>query len=275
MIRQVSCDDMLHVKLTPIPGHLSANSHPVMTTTPLARAPARSKNLSQGVVDAIAEQIRDGALRPGDRLPAEPELVLRFGVSRTVVRESMLRLQSSGLVETRHGVGTFVLAPDAPRTLLTPAGDDITTHDMLAMLELRISVETDAAGLAASRRTEAHLTAMRAALDAFGAAHHAGASTVEADFQFHLQIAMATGNRYFEEVLRGLGDTTIERRRGSADKPQFGETHPLLEHGKLLTLREHEDIYACVRRGDPAAARAAMLMHLSNSRERKQRIINP
>lgn len=139
----------------------------------------------------------------------------------------MLRLQSSGLVESRHGVGTFVLAPDARRTLLSSAGNDITTHDMLAMLELRISVETDADGLAASRRTEAHLTATSAALDAFGAVHQARASTVEADFQVHLQIAMATGNRYFLEVLSGLGNTTIiMRRQGSADKPQFGETHP-------------------------------------------------
>ena len=193
-----------------------------------------------------------------------------------MVGESMLRLQSSGLVESRNGVGTFVLAPDARRTLRTSAGNDITTHDMLAILELSISVETDADGLAASRRTEAHLTATSAALDAFGAVHQAGASTVEADFQVHLQIAMATGNRYFIEVLSGLGNTTIiMRRQGSADKPQFGETHPLLEHGKLLNLREHEEIYACVRRGDPAAARAAMLMDLSNSRDRKRRVIQP
>ena len=106
-----------------------------------------------------------------------------------------------------------------------------------------------------------------------------GGSTVEADFQFHLQLALATGNRYFEEVLRGLGGATIARRNAVQAaavpiKPQFGETHPLLEHGKLLTLHEHEGIYACVLRGDAAAARAAMFMHLSNSRERKLRIIS-
>ncbi len=242
----------------------------------------RSKNLSQRVVDDISTKIKDGILRPGDRLPPEPELVQAFGISRTVVRESMLRLQSAGLVETRHGIGTFVLAPEQGRALLSGAGAgaDITNNDMLDMLELRISVETDAAGLAASRRSETHLTAMQAALDAFEASHRQGASTVEADFQFHLQIALATGNRYFEEVLRSLGGVTIERSGRAAEatpavagKAQFGNTHPLLEQGKSLTLREHQDIYECVRRADPAAARAAMFMHLSNSRERKRRAI--
>lgn len=244
----------------------------------------RSKNLSQRVVDDISTKIKDGAYRPGDRLPPEPELVQAFGISRTVVRESMLRLQAAGLVETRHGIGTFVLAPDPGRALLSDSGADISNHDMLCMLELRISVETDAAGFAASRRSEAHLAAMRAALDAFAEAHRNGCSTVEADFQFHLQIALATGNRYFEEVLRSLGGVTIERNgalakpaephdAASASKLQFGNTHPLLEQGKPLALREHEDVYECVRRADPAAARAAMFMHLSNSRERKRRVI--
>jgi len=247
-------------------------------------AQVRSKNMSQRVVDDISTKIKDGVLRPGDRVPPEPELMQAFGISRTVVRESMQRLQAAGLVETRHGIGTFVLAPEQGRTLLTGAGAEITNHDMLAMLELRISVETDAAGLAASRRSEAHLAAMRAALEAFSASHRNGTSTVEADFQFHLQIALATGNRYFEEVLRSLGEATIERSTSqpaaaeaqgaaSASKPQFGTTHPLLEQGKLLTLREHEDVYECVSRADPAAARAAMFMHLSNSRERKRRAI--
>lgn len=245
----------------------------------------RSKNMSQRVVDDISTKIKDGVLRPGDRVPPEPELMQAFGISRTVVRESMQRLQAAGLVETRHGIGTFVLTPEQARALLPDAGPDITNHDMLAMLELRISVETDAAGLAASRRSEAHLAAMRAALETFAARQRSGLSTVEADFQFHLQIALATGNRYFEEVLRSLGEATIERGASShqaaaaapeataANLPQFGTTHPLLEQSKFLTLREHEDVYECVSRADPAAARAAMFMHLSNSRERKRRAI--
>lgn len=252
-----------------------------MTSTLSSPPPVRSKNLSQRVVDDISARIQGGTLKPGERLPPEPELVLAYGISRTVVRESMLRLQAAGLVETRHGIGTFVLA-NAPvvaaRPLLSGAGADLSTHDMLAMLELRISVETDAAGLAASRRSEAQLQAMRVALDTFAAALKNGGSTVASDFEFHLQIALATGNRYFEEVLRGLGGATIERRgavpvAGKTSKAQFGETNPLLESGKQLSMREHEGIFDCVQRGDAAAARAAMFMHLSNSRERKRRII--
>ncbi|MDB5892984.1 MAG: hypothetical protein JWQ88_515, partial [Rhodoferax sp.] len=106
------------------------------------------------------------------------------------------------------------------------------------------------------------------------------------DFQFHVQIAAATGNEYFEEVLQSLGNATIARPAGgqalakeamagpdggkaqAAAGARFGEAQPVLESGKAVTQREHEAIFEAIRRGDPASARAAMFMHLSNSRER-------
>lgn len=238
----------------------------------------RVKSQPQRVFDGVVERIRGGALRPGDRVPPEPELMREFGVSRTVVREAMSRLQASGLVETRQGVGTFVLAPPAAEPLLSRATGNVRMRQRLAMLELRISLESEAASLAAVRRSDAHLAAMRDALDAFEAHRRAGSGTAEDDFRFHVQIAAATGNEYFEEVLRNLGGATIPRRPssaapgteadGAAPRAAFGETQPLLEPGKLITHGEHEAIYEAIRRGDAAAARAAMFMHLSNSRER-------
>ena len=239
--------------------------------------PTRAKSQPQRVVDGVSERIHSGALKPGDRVPSEPGLMQEFGVSRTVVREAMSRLQASGLVETRQGVGTFVLASAAPEPLLAIGARDLQVRQKLAMLELRISIESEAASLAAVRRREDHLAAMRAALDAFDVQRRAGGSTTEPDFQFHVQIAAATGNEYFEEVLTSLGNATIPRAAPHAatqsmgdSKPaaRFGEAQPMLESGKAITQREHEAIFDAIRRGDAAAARAAMFMHLSNSRER-------
>lgn len=237
----------------------------------------RGKSQPQRVFDGVAERIRGGMLKPGDRVPSEPELMKEFGVSRTVVREAMSRLQASGQVETRQGVGTFVLAPPAAEPLLEIGKGHMQTRQVLAMLELRISLESEAASLAAARRSNTHLAAMRTALDAFDAHRRAGERTSEDDFRFHAQIAAATGNEYFEEVLASLGNATLRRLAAEAGGrareggPRFGDPLPALEPGKELTQAEHEAIYDAIARGDAAAARAAMFMHLSNSRGRLRR----
>ena len=229
-------------------------------------------SLTQRVVEQLSARIRDGAFRPGERLPTELVMEREFGVSRTVVREAISHLKAGGLVETRHGIGTFVLAPPPVTALLPALGQETTIRDVLDMLELRISLETEAAGLAAARRKDEHLRAMKEALDAFEANQRAGGSAVEADFQFHLQIASATGNRYFEEVLRGLGSATIPRRR--VDAAQLASASG--GDGYLTrTNLEHAGIYEAVRDQDPEAARAAMRLHLTNSRQRLRRLIEP
>ncbi len=77
------------------------------TQTHLPRRKQRS--LAMTIVESIAQRVRDGAIAPGDKLPTEAAVMEEFGVSRTVVREAISKLQTSGLVETRHGIGTFVV----------------------------------------------------------------------------------------------------------------------------------------------------------------------
>jgi GntR family transcriptional repressor for pyruvate dehydrogenase complex len=117
----------------------------------------------------------------------------QYGVSRSVVREAISHLQAAGLVQTRHGIGTFVLeAPPRRRS-------------SLAILELRIGMETEAAGLAASRRTGAQLAALREALADMRRAQEAGQPTVEADVRFHRLLAESSANRYFVDMQGQLG----------------------------------------------------------------------
>ena len=239
---------------------------PMSSNSAIALPRRRSFSLVQEVMNDMSAKIQRGVYRPGDKLPTEPEVMAEQGVSRTVVREAMSRLQAAGFVETRHGVGTFVLArePAAPAVDL---GTATTIRDVLAMLELRISVETEAAGLAALRRSDEDLRLMRRALDDFEAGVNKGESSVDADFAFHLQIALATGNRYFADFYRHLGVTTIPRTRLDTAKlsPEPAQNY------LLRTNREHQYILEAIARKEPQSAIAGMRMHLTNSCERLRR----
>eukprot|EP01031_Cornospumella_fuschlensis_P051434 gene51434-62900_t len=150
--------------------------------------PRRARGLVNEVVESLAASIREGAIPPGAKLPTESEIVARFDVSRTVVREAISRLQANRLVETRHGVGTFALAPQSSGNFQIADVDFATVADVIALLELRISLETEAAGLAAQRRTEANLQAMQAMLDAFQTSILEDSDAVPSDFSFHMEV---------------------------------------------------------------------------------------
>lgn len=232
----------------------------------LPAAPVKKhRNLAQGVVAAITSSIQAGTLKPGEKLPTESVIMELHGVSRTVVREAISHLQAAGLVQTRHGIGTFVLEP--PAASLRISSDTIRTiSDVLAILELRISLETEAAWLAATRRSEAQVAEMGAVLKRIQESQSRPGS-VESDVAFHLLIAQATGNRYFVDILSDLGHTIIPRAR--VDSAQLAHDDPNVYLERLN--REHEDIYNAIARKDAEAARAAMRTHLSNSRERLRR----
>ncbi|HSC82444.1 MAG TPA: FadR/GntR family transcriptional regulator [Pseudomonas sp.] len=227
------------------------------------RARRKHRSLAQELVSDLSQQISDGLIKRGEKLPTESAIMESQGVSRTVVREAISRLQASGLVETRHGIGTFVLDTPSPSGFRIDPATIVTLRDVMAILELRISLEVESAGLAAARRSPEQLAAMREALDTFHTAVHRS-DAVASDFQFHLQIATATGNRYFTDIMTHLGTSIIPRTRlNSARLAHDDQQHYL---GRLS--REHDEIYDAIARQDPEAARAAMRLHLTNSRER-------
>ena len=227
----------------------------------------RPRSLALGVVEALSDRIRDGRIGPGAKLATEAALMSEFGVSRTVIREALSNLQASSLVETRHGVGTFVTGHADSAVFRIRADQLATLRDVVAMLELRIGVETEAAGLAAQRRTNENLAAMRQALAAFTHAVEAGQDAVGADFRFHLEITRATQNAHFESLLHTFSPAMIPRARldpsaASADERQAYLRRVNAEHGSILDA---------IAGRDGEAARAAMRTHLANSRERRRR----
>ncbi|NUP77244.1 MAG: FadR family transcriptional regulator [Nonomuraea sp.] len=212
---------------------------------------------TQRLVDTLTARIQEGVIRPGERLPTESSLIETHGVSRTVVREALARLKAAGLIETQHGRGSFVLA--RPSTAGFAPAPATTWQDVLDLLDFRTGVEIEAAGLAAARRSEAALEGLREALDDFAAASANPAAAVDADFRFHLRIALATGNRYYGDLLSSLGPAMIvvPRERLDPEGPGFARI-----------VAEHENIHAAIERRDAEAARAAVRVHLANSRAR-------
>ncbi len=241
---------------------------PEATTSLFTRKP---RNLAQALVDELTTRMHSGQLAPGAKLPTEAEIMREFSVSRTVVREAISRLQAAGLAQTRHGVGTFVAQAGSGAPFRITADQLETLHDVISMLELRIGLEAEAASLAALRRTDDNLTALRAAQEAFWQAIQAGEDAVAADFQFHLEIARATQNVHFAAMLGALGATVIPRARLARDLPDEPRATAYLER----VHAEHEAILAAITCHDAEAARTAMRIHLANSRERRRALSQP
>jgi DNA-binding FadR family transcriptional regulator len=143
----------------------------------------------------------------------------------------------------------------------------VTLHDVLAVLELRIGLEVESAGLACARRTDEHLRLMRESLEALNSRVVTPDRAVDADFQFHQQIALASGNRYFTDIMLHMGTSIIPRTRQYSKRLTQKTQEPYTQR----LSREHDDIYQAIARQDADAARAAMRLHLFNSRERLRR----
>jgi DNA-binding FadR family transcriptional regulator len=218
--------------------------------------------LAQGVVEGLKGRILSGALASGSKLPSEAELVAEFEVSRTVVREAVSRLQAEGLVETFQGRGSFVLALPEPTTFTLESSAIRNHRDVLAMLDFRLGVESEAAALAARHASPAAGRAISRALAAFGEVGHEGA--VEADFAFHRAVAAATANRFYVDLLDSLGPMMILLPR-----TRLAEAYSMTDAEHVDRVqREHENIAAAVLAGDTDTARSAMRVHLGNTRRR-------
>lgn len=224
-------------------------------------------NLTAELVRRLAAEIRAGRLSPGDRLPTEQALMRQAGVSRTVVREAVAALRAEGLVLTRQGVGAFVADPSARGQIRIDPAEMRSLQDVLQVIELRIAIESEAAGLAAERRDAAALERIQQAAAAFEAAVQAGDSAVQQDLEFHRAIFAATGNSFFPRFLEFLGPMLIPRQ---TVRPQLeeDEARAYLER----VQEEHARIAAAIASGQASAARSAMRRHLTASRDRYARL---
>jgi GntR family transcriptional repressor for pyruvate dehydrogenase complex len=205
----------------------------------------------QVLADELRADITSGRLQPGERLPPEPELCVKTGVSRSTVREALRLLASQHLIVTTRGVtgGSFVAHPDAEQladslatgfTLLTNSAD----VGLADLLELRRALEIPAAGLAAQRRDEEHLLELRAAL--FDPAVDDLDTMMAVHSVFHSTVAKATGNPLFELVVRPLYQASYGEDVTGNLPPAYWERIDA-DHRRLIDCLAARDVEAATR----------------------------
>lgn len=222
----------------------------------------RTSRLYEQIVRQIEESILKGALKPGDRLPAERELAQRFEVSRTAVREAVKALREKGLVEAFTGRGTFITdgtsqAIRQSLDLMVKIGQpDGSTH----LAEVRAILEPEIAALAATRVEEQDLVTMREAVAVMDRTMQDPDAFIEADLDFHLSLAEAAANPLILSLIDSIVGLLREQRMRIFNVdggPERGQFH-------------HKRILEAIEQRDPGKARQAMQAHLQQIREDSQ-----
>lgn len=220
-----------------------------------------AETLPRKVAELISRGIEAGNLNPGARLPTEQQLADSFGVSRNVVREAVAQLRADGVVEARQGLGAFVMSPDQRTAIRIDREALNSAENMQHLFELRRILETESATLAASRRSQENLAAIKAALDRMSGEERWKDGSIEADLTFHREIALATGNSYIHTFISFVCD---QIRRSIHYARLTNPLHDLVE----VNVGEHVRIYEALVAGDPAAAGAAMTAHIIGAADR-------
>lgn len=219
----------------------------------------RPAPLKQQVAQTLRNLIDDGVLQPGDQLPSERQLSEQMEVSRGTVREAVQFLDALGLVEIRHGLGTFV-SGDRDLDALRREWRRWTVRNVERvhdLLEVRRGLESFAAELAATHRVvTSGVEAMADAIEAMRAACDAAdvPALVQADMLFHRALCEASGNQALVELAETVSKGLLRERAMSWDIPGRPQR----------SLDEHSQILEAVRSGDGLAARTMAVQHLSS-----------
>jgi len=226
----------------------SAGGERELNVAPIQRSP-----LYKEVLSRLQDLVARAELVPGDKLPGERELAAELGVSRNSLRPALAALEALGVLEIRHGSGTFLrtsTVADVAESLSVILLEQ--NHHLPAALEARMSLERFAAGLAAGRRNDEDIRRMEVALDEMQAEIAGGGTGAAADERFHTALAAASHNPVLGELLAQLREPISRIRDESLS--QVGRP--------LRSLEAHWRIVAAVRGGDPRAAVAAVDAHL-------------
>lgn len=228
------------------------------------------RSLETRIVDYIRDLVERGELVPGDRLPAERELAIQLGVSRTVLREALATLAALGLVESRHGRGVFIVAGSMQATAqrlalaLSTSGlagqgqenDDVARiHELF---EIRRVLEGAAAEWAAQRASEEQIAEMQAVVgrDRILRSTAPPDRTLinELDGQLHALLAASTANRILVLLMATL-----------LDELAISRSQSLLIPGRIArSLKQHKALIEAIAAHNPVKARACMIDHLND-----------
>ncbi len=218
----------------------------------------RSQRRFEQVAEQISKLIKKGKLKPGARLPPERELAKQLEVSRPTVREAMIALEISGLVEVRVGSGIYVLETEKKNLKLSNKIKDIGPGP-LELIEARKEIEGNNAALAAQRIDAKCLEQLEQAIENMVQDNLVGA---DGDREFHLLVAKATGNSVLETLTTYLWDQ-------QQNSPMWTKLLELMQEKKLHTtiLDDHQSLLDSFRQKNSKEAQAIMRNHLNHARD--------
>ena len=214
------------------------------------------RRLYRQIADQLRALVERGEYSVGTRLPPERDLALQLGVSRPSVREALIALEVEGLVEVRMGSGIYVLP-------ITGSGSrQVSAESPLETLRARQLIESELAALAATHMKKAQVAGLRNAVAQMQQEVDSGHTPTRGDRLFHLRIAEACENSVLQRIVGALFD---ERRN-----PLFEQLGNHFETARswAAAMAEHTAVIDAIASRSPAAARAAMAAHLSNSHDR-------
>ncbi|WP_433238738.1 FadR/GntR family transcriptional regulator [Streptosporangium sp. CA-135522] len=200
-------------------------------------------SLVDAAIGELRQEIASGAWPVGTKIPSESQLALALGVSRLSVREAVRVLVHSGLLTTRQGDGTYVIATDESEMALKRRLDRAAVMDII---DVRRGLDLVAARLAAARRTPQDLDALRESLERRTAAHQAVDlnAFADADVDFHLLIAAASHNPVLLDLYRGMSEALRDTVR---------RDH-CMKRAVLGFDSSHQELYEAIEAGDAASA---------------------
>lgn len=219
--------------------------------------PIKTKRVYEQIVEQIKELIREGDLKPGDKLMSERELSDKLGVSRTSVREALSALDFLGILESRQGEGTFI-SDVSEQVLIEPLAlfMMMDREASLELLEVRKMMEADAAELAAFRAEEEDIEKMSGALLLMEEDLKHKILGEENDAMFHYSIAEATKNKMLMKMMSLISDLLVQNMRTSRQ-------HLYHKKGNAEKLyQQHCNIFEAIKEGNPKRAKQEMFDHL-------------
>ncbi|WP_243713032.1 FadR/GntR family transcriptional regulator [Macrococcus carouselicus] len=213
------------------------------------------KKLYEEIADVISDNIRKGQLKEGERLPSIQSLAAEYGVGQASIREAMNALRVMGLVDIRHGEGTFIKS-NQPKAF-TAEMAVFKRQDIVELLEVRKIIEVGAVRIAAVKRTPEQLKTIESALESMRLAIEENELGEKSDLDFHMAIAEAANNNLLKKLLSDVSDVM---------KTAMKETRKIWLYNKAKTIEklyhEHLEIYEAIADKNPDAAISHMTAHL-------------
>lgn len=215
----------------------------------------KSERLYMKVAEQLQASIDDDVIKPGERLPSERELAEKLGVSRPTIREAMIALELSGVIEIRTGSGIYVTEQ---KVKLAPQLNDKGVGPF-EILEIRYIIESEACALAAARISDEQIEQLREVVKEMEEEEKKPDASEKADQKFHSIIAQACQNSAISSVVDWLWDLRNESTLSTAFLEQ------IREEGVHPSISEHKKILQALEQRNPERARTAMKLHIENA----------